>query len=79
MYRIFYIYDFLYTSAVSTWSIHIIGLTVYGMVSWQGWTQNIHDTLLILVAFSSGINAIATGALIDMHTMRYKIGKKFHQ
>jgi hypothetical protein len=40
------------------------------MVSWQGWTQNIHDTLLILVAFSSGINAIATGALIDMHTMK---------
>jgi hypothetical protein len=30
------------------------------MVSWQGWTQNIHDTLLILVAFASGINAIAT-------------------
>jgi hypothetical protein len=29
-----------------------------------------YDTLLILVAFSSGINAIATGALIDMHTMK---------
>ncbi|KPV62823.1 MAG: hypothetical protein AOA65_1603 [Candidatus Bathyarchaeota archaeon BA1] len=27
---------------------------------------------LFLVAFSSGINAIATGALIDMHTMQYK-------
>jgi len=46
------------------------------MASWQGWTQNIHDTLLILVAFSSGVNAIATGALIDMHTMRYKEAKK---
>ena len=42
------------------------------MVRWQGWTQNIHDTLLILVAFSSGINAIAIGALIDMHSMRFK-------
>lgn len=52
--------------------IVIIGFTIYSMVSWQGWTQNIHDTLLILVAFSSGVNAIATGALIDMRTMRYK-------
>jgi hypothetical protein len=52
--------------------IVIIGFTIYSMVSWQGWTQNIHDTLLILVAFSSGVNAIATEALIDMHTMRFK-------
>jgi hypothetical protein len=34
------------------------------------YAQNIHDTLLILVAFASGVNAIATGALIDMHTMK---------
>jgi ABC-type uncharacterized transport system permease subunit len=53
-------------------AIVIIGFTVYSMVSWQGWTQDIHDTLLVLVAFSSGTNAIATGALIDMHTMRFK-------
>jgi ABC-type uncharacterized transport system permease subunit len=52
--------------------IVIIGFTIYCMVSWQGWTQNIHDTLLVLVAFSSGINAIATGALIDIHTMKTK-------
>jgi hypothetical protein len=52
--------------------IVIIGFTIYSMVSWQGWTQNIHDTLLIFVAFSSGVNAIATGALIDMHTMKLK-------
>ena len=57
---------------VVVFGLVIIGLTIYSMVSWQGWTQNIHDTLLILVAFSSGINAIATGALIDMHTMRHK-------
>jgi len=50
----------------------IVGLTVYSMVIGQGWTQNIHDTLLILVAFSSGINAIATAALIDMHTIKLK-------
>ena len=53
----------------------IIGLTIYSMVSWQGWTQNIHDTLLILVAFASSINAIATGALIDMHTIHHKRGR----
>ena len=50
----------------------IVGLTIYTMVIWQGWTQNVHDTLLILVAFSSGINAIATAALIDMHTIKLK-------
>jgi hypothetical protein len=42
------------------------------MISWQGWTQNIHGILLVFVAFSSGVNAIATGALIDMHGMRFK-------
>jgi hypothetical protein len=56
----------------------IIGFTIYSMVSWHGWTQNIHDTLLILVAFSSGVNAIATGALINMHTMRFKRKGKEH-
>jgi len=30
------------------------------------------NTLLILVAFSSGVNAIATGALIDMYTIKRK-------
>lgn len=52
--------------------IVVIGFTIYSMVSWQGWTQNIHDILLVFVAFSSGINAIATGALIDMHTIKRK-------
>jgi ABC-type uncharacterized transport system permease subunit len=54
----------------------IIGFTIYSMVSWQSWTQNIQDTLLILVAFSSGVNAIATGTLIDMHTMRHILEQK---
>jgi len=48
------------------------------MVNWRGWIENLHDMLLVLVAFSSGINAIATGALIDMHTMRHKTGRKAH-
>jgi hypothetical protein len=52
--------------------IVIIGFTIYCMVGWQGWTQTIHDTPLIVVACASGVNAIATGALIDLHTMRFK-------
>ena len=58
--------------------IFIICVTVYSMVNWRGWIENLHDMLLVLVAFSSGINAIATGALIDMHTMRHKTGRKAH-
>lgn len=60
--------------------ILIIGLTVYSLIFWEGGltTLDLHDSLLIFVAFSSGINAIATGALIDMHTMRYKKGNKAH-
>jgi len=41
-------------------------------------TLDMHDSLLIFAAFTGGINAIATGALIDMHTMRYKKGNKAH-
>ena len=69
------------TSIVATllWAfgIFLIGLTVYSLVFWEGGltTIDLHDSLLIFVAFSSGINAIATGALIDMHTIRYKTRK----
>jgi len=60
--------------------ILIIGLTVYSLIFWEGGltTLDLHDSLLVFVAFSSGINAFATGALIDMHTMRYKKGNKAH-
>ena len=60
--------------------VFVIGLTVYSLIFWGGGltTLDLHDSLLIFVAFSSGINAIATGALIDMHTMRYKKGNKAH-
>ena len=52
--------------------IFIIALTVYSMISWSGgWTGNLHDVLLVFVSFSTGINAIATGALIDMHTYSF--------
>jgi hypothetical protein len=42
------------------------------MINWQGWTENFGDFFLVFVAFTSAINAIATGALIDMHTMKRK-------
>ena len=31
------------------------------MSNWRGWTENLHDMLLVFVAFLSGINAVATG------------------
>ena len=57
--------------------IFIIGLTVYSLIFWEGGliTIDLHDSLLVFVAFSSGVNAIATGALIDMHTVRYRTVK----
>ena len=60
--------------------VFVIGLTVYSLIFWEGGltTLDLHDSLLIFVAFSSGINAVATGALIDMHTMRTKKGNKAH-
>ena len=57
--------------------IVIIASTVYCIISWpSGWTENLHGILLVLIAFSTGVNAIATGALIDMHTMQYKTRKR---
>jgi hypothetical protein len=52
--------------------IFIIILTVYSMFNWWGWTQNLNDFLLVIVAFAAAVNAIATGALIDMHTIKRK-------
>jgi hypothetical protein len=50
----------------------IIGFTVYSMINWRGWTENMHDMLLVFVAFAISINVIATGTLIDMHTIKPK-------
>ena len=60
--------------------VFVIGLTVYSLIFWEGGltTLDLHGSLLIFVAFSSGVNAIATGALIDMHTMRTEKGNKAH-
>ena len=70
----------IFATLLWAFGILIIGLTVYSLIFWEGGltTLDLHDSLLIFVAFSNGINAIATGALIDMHTMRYKKGNKAH-
>ena len=67
----------IFATLLWAFGIFIIGLTVYSMINWSGgWTENLHDVLLVFVSFSTGINAIATGALIDMHTMGYKTRKR---
>jgi len=47
-------------------------LTVYGMVIWHGWMDNVKGGLLVLVSFVCGLNAMAIGFLIDMHSLEYK-------
>ena len=48
--------------------ILIIGLTLYYMISLGTLTEwTTQDLLVTVVAFATGINSIATGALIDMH------------
>jgi hypothetical protein len=53
--------------------IFIMGLTVYSLIFWEGGltTIDLHDSLLIFVAFSR--------TLIDMHTIRYRIRRKIHE
>ncbi len=55
--------------------LFIIGYAIYNLIVWEGGLEAIglQDGLLILVAFCTGINAIATGALIDMHNIQIKI------
>lgn len=52
----------------------IIGYAIYNLIFWEDGLEavGLQDGLLILVAFCSGINAIATGALIDMHNIQLK-------
>jgi len=52
--------------------IAIWALTVYGMVMWHGWMNNVEGGLLVLVSFVCGLNAVAIGFLIDMHSLEYK-------
>ena len=49
-----------------------MGATVYIMIIWRGWTENVQDLLLVIVAFTASINAIAAGLLIDMHTIGHR-------
>lgn len=37
---------------------------------WFDWINSTRDLLLIIVSITVGIDAIATGALIDMHTLK---------
>ena len=54
----------------------LIGFAVYVMITWHGWIGDLKEALPVFAALISGVNAITTGALIDMHTMRYRRRKK---
>jgi hypothetical protein len=55
----------------------LIGFAAYVMVTWHGWIGDLKEALPVLAALISGVNAIATGALIDMHTMKTKKRRHF--
>lgn len=46
----------------------LICFAVYVMATWNGWIGDLKEALPVFAALLSGINAIAVGALIDMHT-----------
>ena len=55
--------------------IAILVMTGYVVVTWQG-PVTMRDHLLLVLAGSSSVTQIAVGALIDMHTMRYRTRKR---
>jgi CHASE2 domain-containing sensor protein len=57
----------LWGLGIATWA-----LTVYGMLMWHGWMDNVEGGLLVLVSFVCGLNAMAIGFLIDMHSLEFK-------
>ena len=57
----------LWGLGIATWA-----LTVYGMLIWHGWMDNVEGGLLVLVSFVCGLNAVAIGFLIDMHSLEFK-------
>jgi CHASE2 domain-containing sensor protein len=57
----------LWGLGIATWA-----LTVYGMLIWHGWMDNFEGGLLVLVSFVCGLNAMAVGFLIDMHSLEFK-------
>jgi hypothetical protein len=52
--------------------IAVWALTVYGMLIWHGWMDNVEGGLLVLVSFVCGLNAMSIGFLIDMHSLEFK-------
>jgi len=60
--------------ATLLWGLGIAmwAFTVYGMLVWHGWMDNVEGGLLVLVSFVCGLNAMAIGFLIDMHSLEYK-------
>ena len=55
--------------ATLLWALGIllIGLTIYSTINWRVWTEwSTQDLLLVVVSIATGINSIATGALINM-------------
>ena len=57
----------LWGLGIATWA-----LTVYSMLTWHGWVDDVEGGLLVLVSFVCGLNAIAVGFLIDMHSLEFK-------
>jgi CHASE2 domain-containing sensor protein len=57
----------LWGLGIATWA-----LTVYSMLIWHGWMDNVEGGLLVLVSFVCGLNAMAIGFLIDMHSLEFK-------
>jgi CHASE2 domain-containing sensor protein len=57
----------LWGLGIATWA-----LTVYAMLTWHGWMDNVEGGLLVLVSFVCGLNAMAVGFLIDMHSLEFK-------
>lgn len=64
----------IFATLLWAFGIFIICVAIYGIVNWHEWIENLNHTFLVFVTFSGGLNAIATGALIDMHHA-YKTGR----
>ncbi|MEM2816174.1 MAG: hypothetical protein QW056_02390 [Candidatus Bathyarchaeia archaeon] len=55
----------------ATWA-----LTIYAIVAWHGWITSVESWLLVILSFVCGLNSMAVGFLIDMHSLEYR-GVKF--
>ena len=59
--------------AIFLWitGIVILVMTLYVVFTWQG-PVTMWDHFLLVLAGSSSVTQIAVGALVDMHTLKYK-------